>query len=172
VAVSIGLGLMVPLIGLGAQAAIEGLGEALAAGSAWLLIVFGVVYMTWFLMRGGHVHSFGMHPHHDPDDPRDPAVPAVPARGKGLTGYTLAFIVGFNPCILVIPAIYGAAQMSAPTLVAVAVAFGISTVVSMVAVTLLGLQGTVHLMSPFLTRYGEAVSGGLIALTGIVLLLV
>ncbi len=172
VAVSIGLGLMVPLIGLGAQAAIEGIGEALAAGSAWLLIAFGVVYMTWFLLKGGHVHSFGMHPHHHPDDPGEPSVPSAPGRMKGLTGFTLSFIVGFNPCILVIPAIYGAAQMSALTLVAVAVAFGVSTVASMVAVTLLGLRGTVHLMSPFLTRYGEAVSGGLIALTGIVLLLV
>ena len=41
----------------------------------------------------------------------------------------------------------------------------------MVGVTLVGLHGTSRLTSPFLTRYGEAFSGGLIALTGLVMAL-
>ena len=171
VTLSIALGLVVPLVGLGAGAALPVLGERLQAASASLLIVFGVVYMSWFLMKGGHVHSFGVHPHHNPQDPQEPPRGAV-ALLKGLSGYTLTFIVGFNPCILVIPCIYGAAQMSTATLVAVAAAFAVSTVGSMVAVTLLGLRSTEHLTSPFLTRYGEALSGGLIALTGLVILIV
>lgn len=170
VTLSILLGLVPPLVGLGADAALGGLDEVLEATSAYLLIVFGLGYMTWFLLKGGHVHSFGIHPHHNPQDPEPPKLLGV--RLKDLSGYTLAFIVGFNPCILVIPSFYGAAQMSALTLVAVAAAFAVSTVVSMVAVTLLGLRGTLQLTSPFLTRYGEAFSGGLIALTGLVLLFV
>jgi hypothetical protein len=71
----------------------------------------------------------------------------------------------------VIPCLYGAAQMSTLTLMAVALAFAVSTIGSMVAVTLLGLKGTARLTSPFLTRYGEAFSGALIALVGLAVLL-
>jgi len=150
------------------RAAVMGVAERLESLTGWLLLIFGLVYMGWFLLRGGHIHSFGMHPHHRPEDP-DPEAP----RGlfKDLSGHTLTFIVGFNPCILVIPCVYGAAQLNGFTLVAVAVAFAASTIASMVVVTLVGLRGTARLTSPFLTRYGEAFSGALIALVGLALLL-
>ncbi len=169
VTISIALGLAVLLAGRGAEAAVESIGHLLETTSAWLLICFGGVYMTWFLVRGGHVHSFGIHPHHRPEDPDPP--PATGGRLKDLGGYTLAFVVGFNPCILIIPCIYTAAQMSPVVLATVAISFAASTVVSMVAVTLVARRGTLRLTSPFLTRYGEALSGGLILLTGAALLL-
>ncbi len=169
VTLSIALGLALPILGKGAQAAVEGVGARLEAASAWLLIFFGIAYMLWFLFKGGHVHSFGIHPHHNPGDPEPPRTLGL--RLKDLSGYSLTFVVGFNPCILVIPCIYGAAQISGLTLAAVTLSFAVSTVVSMVAVTMLGRRGTLRLTSPFLTRYGEALSGGLIALTGLALLL-
>jgi hypothetical protein len=167
VAVSIALGLAVAL-GLGAAPLAAGLAEILEALTGWLLIAFGTAYMAWFLVRGGHVHSFGMHPHHDPRDP-DPSA-AGPWR-RDISGWALALIVGFNPCILVIPTFYGAARIGARALAAVAAAFAVTTVLTMAVVTLLGLRGTARLTSPFLTRYGEAVSGGLVALTGLVVML-
>jgi len=169
VTVSIGLGLAIVLAGRGAELAVSGLAERLEALSGWLLVLFGAGYTSWFLYRGGHVHSFGVHPHHHPHDVEPPA--SEPAGLRALSGYALTFIVGFNPCILVIPCIYGAARLGYLTLAAVALAFGLSTVVSMVVVTLAGLRGTSRLTSPFLTRYGEAFSGALIALTGLVVLL-
>jgi nickel/cobalt transporter (NicO) family protein len=168
VSISIALGLGVVMAGRGAEMAVTGLAERLGSLAGWLLVVFGGVYMLWFLMRGGHVHSFGMHPHHNP---RDPEPGLLTGRLKVVSGYALTFIVGFNPCILVIPTVYMAAQVSPLTLAAVAGAFAVSTVASMVAVTLLGLRGTARITSPFLTRYGEAFSGGLIALTGLAVLL-
>ncbi|MGH9870546.1 MAG: hypothetical protein ACREAA_20610 [Candidatus Polarisedimenticolia bacterium] len=169
VALSIALGLTLVLAGRGAERAVLGLGDRLESFTGWMLVVFGLAYMVWFLVRGGHVHSFGIHPHHTPEDP-EPELRKV--RLKDLSGYALTFIVGFNPCILVIPSMYWAAQMSTLTLLAVAVAFAASTIVSMVVVTLLGLKGTARLTSPFLTRYGEAFSGGLIAAVGIAVLIV
>ena len=167
VMISIALGLVVVRLGRGAEEAMVGLAEGLESLTGWLLILFGVAYMTWFLWRGGHVHTFGFHPHHNPGD----SEPAAASRRKDLTGYALAFIVGFNPCILVIPCVYGAAQIDELAVAAVAVAFGVSTIATMVGVTLLGMRGTARLTSPFLTRYGEALSGGLIALTGVAVLL-
>jgi ABC-type nickel/cobalt efflux system permease component RcnA len=170
VTVSIVLAMMVVLAGRGAEMAVTGLGERLAALSGWMLVVFGAAYMSWFLLRGGHAHTFGIHPHHNPDDAVPPE--ASPTRLKDLSGYALTFVVGFNPCILVIPCVYGASQLSPLTLVAVSTAFAVSTMLSMVVVTLLGLKGTSRLTSPFLTRYGEAISGALITLTGAAVLLV
>jgi hypothetical protein len=169
VTLSIALGLAIVAAGRGAELAVGGLKQRLESLSGWMLLGFGLAYMLWFLVRGGHVHSFGIHPHHEPTDPDPPGRLGV--RLKDLSGYTLTFVVGFNPCILLIPLVLGAAQLSALTLVVVAVAFALSTIASMVLVTLAGLHGTSRLTSPFLTRYGEALSGGLIALTGLGVLL-
>ena len=170
VTVSIALAMTVVLAGRGAEMAVRGLGERLAALSGWMLVLFGGTYMSWFLLRGGHAHTFGIHPHHNADDEAAPEASATLL--KDLSGYTLTFVVGFNPCILVIPCVYGASQLSPLTLVAVSAAFAVTTMLSMVVVTLLGLKGTTRLTSPFLTRYGEAFSGALIALTGAAVLLI
>lgn len=167
VVVSIVLGLAIVLLGRGAGQAVMGVAEGLGDLTGWLLITFGLAYMIWFLLRGGHVHSFGMHPHHAPNDPDPPE-----AGRRTLTGYALAFIVGFNPCILVIPIVYGASRTGRLTLVAVSLAFAMTTILTMVGATLVGHHGTSRLTSPFLTRYGEALSGGIIALTGLALMLI
>lgn len=169
VCVSIGLGLAIVLAGRGAELAVTGLADRLGSLSGLMLMLFGAAYTAWFLFRGGHVHSFGVHPHHNPHDAEPPAAEVTGLRA--ISGYALTFVVGFNPCILVIPCIYGAASLGYLTLAAVALAFGLSTIISMVVVTLAGLHGTSRLTSPFLTRYGEAISGTLIALTGLVVLL-
>lgn len=169
VIVSIALGLAIVLAGRGAGQAVIGFAEGLESLTGWLLVTFGLVYMAWFLLRGGHVHSFGMHPHHAPDDPVHPL--ENPGR-RPVTGYALALIVGFNPCILVVPIVYGASRMSRGTVLAVALSFAVTTVVTMVGATLAGRHGTARLTSPFLTRYGEALSGGLIALTGLAVMLI
>ncbi len=192
VAVSIALGLSAHFLARGAEAA-AGIGESIERLSAALLALFGLLYAGWFLIRGGHQHSFGMHPHHRPDPhhgvgsphPHDltPGGPAAAAPGgaggerrspssapEGGRGRALALaaIVGFNPCVLVIPYIYLAGTMGIAALILVGVSFAVSTVACMVGVALLGLRGTARLESPFLIRYGEAVSGGLIAVTGLV----
>jgi len=171
VTLSIALGMVILVAGRGAERAVGGLGETLSQLSGWMLMLFGVCYMGWFLFRGGHAHTFGIHPHHHPEDPEPNPKERLGMRLKDLSGYTLTFVVGFNPCILLIPLVLGAAQLSPLTLVAVSVAFAISTISSMVFVTLAGLRGTSRLTSPFLTRYGEALSGGLIAATGAAVLL-
>lgn len=169
VIVSICLGLGIVWLGHGAEQMMVGIAESLESLTGWMLVAFGLAYMGWFLLRGGHVHSFGMHPHHHPLAAHRQAGASV--QRSNLTGYALALIVGFNPCILLLPTVYGAARISRFALAAVAASFALTTVVTMVSATLLGLRGTTRLTSAFLTRYGEALSGGLIALTGVVVML-
>lgn len=185
VCLSIAIGLGAHLLGRGAEAAV-GVGESISRISALLLIVFGTVYAAWFFFKGGHQHSFGMHPHHSPVpahaaatphphdlslNPHHPGAPVAHAGGVRTGGISLALIVGFNPCVLVIPYIYLAGTMGPSVLALVAAAFAVSTIGCLVAIVLLGLRGTARLESPFLMRYGEAVSGALIAVTGLVVML-
>jgi len=165
VAVSVAIAVALVFAGRRAESALEWVEASGEALSGWLLVLFGLAYMLWFLLRGGHVHSFGMHPHHEP----------AAASGKErppafLSGYALAFVVGFNPCVLVVPLAWQAAEISWGALGAVVTAFALTTMTTMVGVTWLGLRGTARLDRPFLARYGEAVSGGLIALTGAAIL--
>lgn len=189
VVVSLGLGLATHVLGRGAGEAV-GLGEILEHFASLLLIAFGLLYAGWFLLKGGHQHSFGMHPHHEPDMEHPSSVPhphdmphgkagdgipsGAPTAGEAFQprgGLALAAIVGFNPCVLIIPYIYMAGSMSLWSLVLVAGAFALSTIGCMVGVVHLGLRGTARLESRFLMRYGEVVSGGLIALTGLLVML-
>jgi ABC-type nickel/cobalt efflux system permease component RcnA len=185
VCLSIALGLGAHLLGRGAEAAV-GVGESISRISALFLIIFGTLYAGWFLIKGGHQHSFGMHPHHSPvpahaaatPHPHDLGLGVVhqeslrsPGNGFRTGGISLALIVGFNPCVLVIPYIYLAGTMGPSILALVAAAFAVSTVVCMVGIVLVGLKGTARLESPFLMRFGEAVSGALIAVTGLVVML-
>lgn len=190
VVVSLGLGFAAQALGRGAEAAV-GIGERIEHFSAVFLILFGVLYAGWFLLRGGHHHSFGIHPHHEPGDEHSHGTPhphdlaghasggggaarsgTNPARRAGLqSGFALAAIVGFNPCVLIVPYIYLAGSMGASALASVSLSFALSTVLCTVGVVILGLKGTARLESRFLIRYGEALSGGLIALTGLLVLL-
>lgn len=186
VSVSVGLGLAARFVGHGAETAV-GLGESIERWAGGILVVFGLAYAGWFLRRGGHQHHFGMHPHHEPGvahppsnrHPHDLAPSAAGAPGgnapprNGIrSGLALAAIVGFNPCVLVIPYIYLAGAMGTLPLALVSAAFAISTIACMVVLAMLGLKGTARLESTFLVRYGEAVSGGLIAVTGLAILIV
>lgn len=185
VAVSLALGLAARWLARGAEMAV-GIGHTIERISALLLALFGVLYALWFLLRGGHQHSFGMHPHHRPEPAHGGASPhphdlprgsgaGAPrpdprAGGKGrASALALAAVVGFNPCVLVIPYIYLAGTMGIPALLVVGLSFAVSTVACMVGVALLGLRGTARLESPFLIRYGEALSGALIAATGLLI---
>jgi len=185
VSVSIALGVVAWFAGHGAEEA-AGLGEAIERWSGLILVLFGAAYAGWFLRRGGHQHHFGMHPHHEPGVVHPPSTShphdlAPPPAAKGASGpprngirggLALAAIVGFNPCVLVIPYIYLAGAMGVVPLILVSAAFAASTITCMVVLATLGLKGTTRLESTFLVRYGEAVSGALIALTGAAVLIV
>jgi nickel/cobalt exporter len=195
---SIGLGMAALGVGRGAET-VAGVGHSIERLSAGLMVLFGVAYAFWFSFKGGHQHSFGVHPHHLAGSPHPPSMAhphdlsdgdvlggqtvaamaggerahhGAVAAGRGrLSGIALAGIVGFNPCVLLIPYIYVAGSMGAAALIAVALSFAVSTVVCMVGVVMIGLRGTARLESRFLTRYGEVVSGALIAVTGLVVML-
>jgi hypothetical protein len=141
----------------GGREAARGLGESLQRWSAALLVLFGAAYAGWALARGGH--SLHVHPrledaHAEPD--------------RRLTGIALGFVVGFNPCVLIIPILFATGGMAPGWALGVAAAFALTTVLTTTVMVWAGLRSVRRLELAALDRYGEVLSGALIGLTGLV----
>ncbi len=175
VAVSILVGL--PVIALGSLSSRDSLashGQSLELLAGYLLVAFGVGYGLWAHRREARAHG---------------AAPGGAApRGAGgdhphvhghilerwfhgtLSGGGLVAVVGISPCILLVPILFAAAA-SGRAAVAFAVAgFTICTVVTMVGVALFATHGLRRLDLPFFTRYGDLLSGLLIAAIGVLVI--
>lgn len=179
---SVGLGLLAVGTGL-AWARL--LGDSLARASAVLLIVFGLGYAAWAWRKGGHFHPGGRLAHEGHDE-------ASCADGTGgfhdghlhyhadgdmihgadrRSGYYLAFIVGINPCILILPIMFSSVERGATAVALVTLAYTVTTVALMVGLSVAGVVVARRIPVPGIARHMELVSGLLIALTGVLLFL-
>lgn len=143
--------------------------------AGYALLAFGLVYFAWGLRKTGrdHVHSH-VHVHkgvvhdHEHDHHRDHAhVHDKPAMNS-ITPWAMFIIFVLGPCEALIPLfMYPAAQQSGALVIAVAVVFGVVTLVTMlgcVAVTMIGIN---KLNLPATGRYAHAVAGASIVLCGV-----
>jgi hypothetical protein len=141
--------------------------------AAWALVAFGCVYMLWGLRQGikryggvemhehggrVHVHFGGRRHHHHADAARD-----------GATSFWTLFIVFvLGPCeplipLFVLPASRGAWGLAA----AVGGAFGVVTIVSMLALVLIGHAGLSRLPLAGLERWAHAMAGAVVMASGL-----
>lgn len=163
-----GLGLAVGF-GVGRFELFEGFRGSLAA---WLMVVFGFAYALWGLRlalrrRAGivphdhdgnvHIHAGGHHHHHH--------------MGKDLSSVTFwmlftVFVLG--PCEPLIPFFMVPASRGDWGLALVTgAAFGIATLLTMVALVALGLAGFERLRLGALERWAHALAGIVIASSGL-----
>lgn len=150
---------------------IEGVRGNLAG---YALLAFGLVYFAWGLKKAGrgHVHSH-VHVHedvahdHEHDHHTDHAHVHEEGARNAVTPWAMFIIFVLGPCEALIPLfMYPAAQQSSGLVVAVAVVFGLVTLLTMlacVAVTTIGLN---KLRLPSTTRYAHAVAGASVAVCG------
>jgi len=165
------------------QASAETLGHALEHPSHFLLVVFGVLYAVWAWRKGGHFHPGGVHAHGgEPDrgcrgDEGDSGPEHLHyhadvnlIRGRtDLQAWWLAFIIGANPCLLLMPLIVNTVPQGPGPVFLVTLAYSVPTVLLMVGLSALGVSGVVRLQPPGAARHMEAASGLLVAILGIVL---
>jgi hypothetical protein len=155
VTVSVLLGLLALRLG---QAMLEAFGTRLESVAGILLIGFGLAYGLWGLRRAlaGKLHGHA-HPHFD--HVHDPSRATV-------LGLVLLFSV--DPCVRLIPIILAAAPLGWARLLALIVIYEIATIGTMVAIVLAARRGAFKaLQAPWLDRYGDALAGGLIVVTGL-----
>jgi len=174
------LGLLALTLG---RVSAEAIGETLEHSSHILLIVFGLVYAIWSWRKGGHFHPGGsmLHRHEHGDACAGDEGDANPEHlhyhadtdlirgGTDLRAFGLAFIVGANPCLLLMPLLLESTRYGSGPVLLVTLAYSVPTVLLMVGLSAIGVSGLVRIRVPGIARHMEMLSGLLIALLGLLL---
>ncbi len=181
VSMSVLLGLVSLFFGL---ELIEAFGRRLESVAGALLVAFGLVYGLWGLHRAiraqihEHVHDYlpehqhqerdaahlrhhdhSHHPRHHNHGPVEP--------GKR-TAWTLFLLFSADPCVAVVPLIFGAAPLGWASILLVVVAYEVATIGTMVCLALPARAAANTLRGAWADRYGDALAGGAIATVGVI----
>lgn len=144
--------------------------------AAWLLIGFGLAYLTWGIVRAvrdlrhTHLHSHAdrtvhSHTHHHDLEHRhvhlgDQSRSSVRTSKRMVTPWLLFLIFAFGPCEVLIPLLmYPAAEADWITVIAVTMAFSVATIGTMLTVVLAAVFGLKFVQIPGLHRYSHALAG-------------
>jgi len=175
---SVVLGFLGIALGI-AVAKLEGVESARGTLAAWLLIGFGFAYFIWGLRRAwknkphshphAHIHDHSeahehVHTHADSDH--------IHLHGEerkvNITPWVLFAIFVFGPCEPLIPLVmYPAARHSMTGVVMVTAAFGLTTVITMLAIILAASWGVSFVRLGKLERYSHALAGLMIFISGL-----
>jgi ABC-type nickel/cobalt efflux system permease component RcnA len=157
---------------------LEGVEESRAALAAWLLIGFGLAYLTWGIVRAVrarthshvHVHSDGAvhahpHQHHSGHLHSHDARPA--GKPDRMTPWILFTIFIFGPCEPLIPLVmYPAAENSVSGVAIVTLLFSLATLLTMTLAVRLLVGGFNLLRFSTWVRFGDALAGGVVLACG------
>ncbi len=178
VASSVLLGLLGIALGI-AVSRLEGVEEARGGIAAWLLIGFGLVYLSWGIVYASRVRSHS-HPHcHDDGTVHAHThqhegghlhahVEKKETKAKSLTPWILFTIFLFGPCEPLIPLlIYPAAKGSVLAVVVVTLLFSLATVLTMTVMVRLLIGGFTLVRFAALDRYSHAIAGCLVLACGV-----
>ena len=142
--------------------------------AGWALLAFGLMYLAWGLREAGrshrhthiHVHDDVVHAHEHDHREDHLHVHDAPSRSS-ITPWAMFIIFVLGPCEALIPLfMYPAAQQSAGLVVAVAMVFGLVTLITMVAAVALTSVGLSRLRLPALGRWEHAIAGASVAACG------
>ncbi|MBL7074988.1 sulfite exporter TauE/SafE family protein [candidate division KSB1 bacterium] len=171
---------LIGLVGIAAGIAIsklEGIESVRGGLASWLLIGFGLAYGIWGLRRGlrgkvhthRHFHDDGISHAHDHAHIKEHSH-IHEDKGK-ITPWALFIIFAFGPCEPLIPLVMvPASQHSWWGVALVALVFGVATIGTMMVIVGLSSYGLLRLQVRPLERYVHALAGGMIALSGMAIM--
>ncbi len=148
---SFALGVIGIVLGMG-LAHLEGVESFRGNIAGFLLIGFGVAYALWGLK---HIRDHRLHFH----------------KGEVVTLWTLMAIFVFGPCEPLIPLMFLAVQHGWPGIWLTTIAFSITTVFMVMVQSMLAFMGLSLLPQRALERWSHVMAGGVIALTGLAVML-
>lgn len=172
---SVVLGLIGVALGL-AVSRLEGLESARGSVASWLLISFGFAYFVWGLWRAIKRHPHTHRHEHDQEEEHEHA--HIHREGhihlhglrktRSLTPWILFIIFVFGPCEPLIPVLmYPAAKHNLLGAVLVTIAFGLTTILTMLVLIALSSWGLSFLPLGRLERYAHALAGAMILVSGL-----
>jgi len=144
--------------------------------AAWLLISFGFAYFIWGLHRAIrkkphkhiHIHAHGEEHAHEHAHQAEHSHVHEETKKVNLTPWILFTIFVFGPCEPLIPLVmYPAAKHNIGGVVVVSVAFGLTTILTMLAIITVSLLGVSFVRLGRLERYAHALAGAMIFVSGL-----
>lgn len=186
---SVALGLVGVALGIGVEK-LEWIESARGDWAAWLLIAFGITYLTWGIWRAIrnrphthlHFHADGTihsHPHtHSADhahlhEPGTDEANLAPGQTKPPRWSPMALFIVFvfGPCEPLIPLImYPAARHNLGGMILVTTLFAVVTIGTMLALVAGMTMGATRLRWAGLERFGHAMAGGVVTACGVAIL--
>lgn len=149
--VSLGLGVAAIQVGTHFLAGSE---ERFERYGALILLVFGTGYAVFSYLRHSSCHGHG---HHGPD------------LSKARSPFYLLFSLGLVPCVAALPVFIAAAGHGLLVIALCMAAFALGVVAALISGTTLVSLGLAQLDHPWLEHYGDVVTGGAVALMGVIL---
>jgi ABC-type nickel/cobalt efflux system permease component RcnA len=144
--------------------------------AAWLLIGFGFAYFIWGMHRAIknrphehiHVHVDGEEHDHLHTHEVEHSHVHDEKKGASLTPWILFIIFVFGPCEPLIPLVmYPAMKQNISGLILVTIAFGLTTILTMLTIIAVSSWGVKFLRLGRLERYAHALAGGMIFISGL-----
>lgn len=143
--------------------------------AAWLLISFGFAYFIWGLWRAiknrphKHIHFHADGEKHEHKHVHKAGHTHVhEEKKKNITPWILFTIFVFGPCEPLIPLVmYPAAKHNTGGVVLVALAFGLTTIVTMLTIIAVMSWGASFVRLGKLERYTHAIAGAMIFISGL-----
>jgi len=115
-----------------------------------------------------HSHEYELETEHTHEHSHDPENNQLDAKMNNTrAGYGLVAIIGFTPCVALLPIVFAATAFGISSVVAIITIFLAATVATIMLVTALALKGLQLVRLEFFERYGEVITGLVIALMGI-----
>ena len=172
---SVALGLIGIALGV-VVSRLEGVESFRGGAAAWLLIGFGFAYFVWGMHRAIrnrphkhiHVHADGEeHEHLHAHEAEHSHVHDEKKRAS-LTPWILFIIFVFGPCEPLIPLVmYPAMKQNISGLILVTVAFGLTTILTMLTIIAVSSWGISFIRFGRLERYAHAIAGAMILISGL-----
>lgn len=166
---------VIGMIGIAAGVAIsriQGLEGMRGDIASYLLLGFGLAYMSWGIRKGirGNIHSHS-HIHTDGtkhEHPHDHQTEHTHVHSKKTSTFWWLFIIFvLGPCEPLIPVLmYPAAKLNTVGVILVVVAFSLATIATMGVMVSLAYFGLKQVRFAFFERYAHALGGAIIALSG------
>lgn len=152
--------------------------ESLRGGAAaWLLIGFGFAYFIWGLHRSIrnrphkhlHFHADGQeHDHIHTHEVEHSHVHYQEKQKANVTPWILFIIFVFGPCEPLIPLVmYPGLKHNISGVILVTMAFGLTTILTMLTIIFVSSWGVSYLRLGRLERYVHALAGAMIFISGI-----
>ena len=172
---SVALGLIGIALGV-VVSRLEGVESFRGGAAVWLLIGFGFAYFVWGMHRAIrnrphkhiHVHADGEeHEHLHAHEAEHSHVHDEKKRAS-LTPWILFIIFVFGPCEPLIPLVmYPAMKQNISGLILVTLAFGLTTILTMLTIIAVSSWGISFIRFGRLERYAHALAGAMILISGL-----